>query len=143
MKNCSKCSTLKKISDFGFRNKAKNIYQSWCKKCLRDHNRQVYVERPNRKQQVRALSLKYKADMEKFLFEYLSAHPCSCGETNILTLQFDHLRDKSFTIACQATSSSIATIKAEIDKCQVLCANCHSIKTAKDSNNWKLKWLAR
>lgn len=144
MKNCTKCQLLKDNSEFSIRNKNTGTLQPWCKTCLSEHNRKVYKEKPNRKQQVKASSLKYKAQMEQFLFDYLSAHPCiECGMTDILTLQFDHLRDKDFTIACQATSSSISTIKAEIEKCQVLCANCHSRKTALSNNNWKLKWLAR
>ena len=144
MKICSKCKILKEEIEFSFKNKTKNKLQSWCKECLQDHNRKTYIEKPNRKEQVKSASKRYKAKMEEFLYKYLTSHPCvACGQTNILTLQFDHLENKLFNIGSQATSSSIETIEKEIAKCQVLCANCHSIKSAQQLNSWKLKWLAR
>jgi hypothetical protein len=46
-------------------------------------------------------------------------------------LHFDHLPEyeKSFTIS-QRTHRKWSTIVAEMEKCQVLCANCHAIQTA-------------
>lgn len=66
--------------------------------------------------------------------EYLATHPCvDCGETDIVVLEFDHQRDKVGAITVMVNKPcGWDTIKAEIEKCLVRCANCHRRKTAKE-----------
>lgn len=46
-------------------------------------------------------------------------------------LDFDHLRDKKSMITTAVRSGwSIVRIMEEIEKCEVVCANCHRIRTA-------------
>ncbi len=47
-------------------------------------------------------------------------------------LQFDHLpgAEKSFTISTAVVSHTLDQLAAEIEKCEVVCANCHAIRTA-------------
>jgi hypothetical protein len=70
--------------------------------------------------------------MCQYVLDYLATHPCiDCGETDLIVLDFDH-RDPS------EKYKSIAQIKggglginvliAEIEKCDVRCANCHRRK---------------
>lgn len=50
-------------------------------------------------------------------------------------LQFDHVdpTTKTSTISAMcARPATIATIKAEIRKCRLVCANCHAMATATD-----------
>ena len=66
--------------------------------------------------------------------DYKRLHPCvDCGESDIRCLDFDH-RDRSQktnTISMLVLKRwSLARIQAEIDKCDVRCANCHRKKTA-------------
>ena len=58
-------------------------------------------------------------------------HCVDCGEQHPATLQFHHLNleDKVFNISRAAnTGVSLDRIKKEIEKCIVLCANCHIIR---------------
>lgn len=76
------------------------------------------------------------------VIEYLEAHPCvECGITNPIVLDFDHLpgTDKKFEVsrAVQASTRSWALIESEIAKCEVVCANCHRIRTAERANHRK------
>ncbi len=76
------------------------------------------------------------------VIEYLREHPCvDCGESDLVVLDFDHLpgADKHFDVARAVTGSTRAwgTIKAEIDKCEVVCANCHRRRTAKRASHRK------
>lgn len=66
-----------------------------------------------------------------FVYDYLLAHPCvDCGQTNILALQFDHVRGKKLgNISYLVLKHSIRIIKDEIAKCDVVCASCHQIRT--------------
>lgn len=67
-------------------------------------------------------------------WEYLGHHPCvDCGESDPVVLQFDHLRDKRKNVSHMLSGGfTWATIRAEIDKCDVRCANCHRRKTARE-----------
>ena len=76
---------------------------------------------------------------------YLFEHPCvDCGETDVRCLEFDH-RDRTTKIA--AVSALIARqfswdkIMAEIDKCDVRCANCHRKRTAVQFNTRKHRFF--
>jgi hypothetical protein len=54
-----------------------------------------------------------------------------CGQQHLATLHFHHLNseDKVFNISDAARRGiSLDRIKKEINKCIVLCANCHAIR---------------
>lgn len=141
MKHCGKCKTEKPLSDFS---KKKSGHQAWCKPCLSEHNKAKYHSDPKRRELIRQHAKKNQQIIQEKLFSYLQSHPCvQCGETNILTLQFDHLSNKEFEVADNTLRRGWSSLEKELGKCQVLCANCHSIKTAHQLGNWKLKWLAR
>lgn len=70
--------------------------------------------------------------IRKFLQEYKASHPCvDCKEHYpYWIMQFDHLRDKNFTIgAFRDATSNLDIVKLEIEKCDVICSNCHANRT--------------
>lgn len=72
---------------------------------------------------------KKRREGKLFIYKHLATNPCvDCGETDILLLQFDHLRDKEYGVS-EMHHFSIEKIKEEIDKCEVRCYRCHRIKT--------------
>ena len=62
---------------------------------------------------------------------------CRCGNDDFRVLDFDH-KDRSKKSFCIGYAISkgygMKKIKEEIEKCQVLCANCHRIKTWEENN---------
>ena len=53
-----------------------------------------------------------------------------CGETNHIVLDFDHLSNKKYNVSRMIHDGfSWAAIKKEIAKCEVVCSNCHRIRT--------------
>ncbi len=56
--------------------------------------------------------------------------PClDCGKSYPPeVMEFDHLRDKSFVLS-KVKRHSKQTIIDEINKCELVCANCHRIRT--------------
>jgi hypothetical protein len=64
-------------------------------------------------------------------YEYLREHPCAiCGQDDPVVLDFDHLRDKLREVTVIAMLGGWADLLAELEKCRVLCANCHRRQTA-------------
>ena len=52
-----------------------------------------------------------------------------CGYNNLLCLEFHHMRNKTDTISNMVKKGyGLETIKKEVDKCVVLCANCHRLR---------------
>jgi len=67
-----------------------------------------------------------------FVKEYLKEHHCvDCGNSNILVLDFDHVRGEKITNISKMVSngSSLRTLLREIEKCEIRCSNCHRIVT--------------
>jgi hypothetical protein len=65
------------------------------------------------------------------IHEYLRQHPCAiCGEDDPVVLDFDHTRDKLREVTVIAMLGGWSDLLAEIEKCRVLCANCHRRHTA-------------
>ncbi len=68
------------------------------------------------------------------VYTYLHQHPCElCGEGDPVVLDFDHLRDKVREVTVIASFGGWADLLAEIEKCRVLCANCHRRHTAQQA----------
>jgi|APSaa5957512535_1039671.scaffolds.fasta_scaffold24296_2 hypothetical protein len=81
----------------------------------------------------------------QFIAELKLSNPCSmCGETDPRCLDFDH-HDPAVKVASIGylvqQEYGLQTILKEIGKCQILCANCHRIKTAKQFNHFSHKHL--
>lgn len=54
-----------------------------------------------------------------------------CGESDPVVLDFDHVKGEKRRAIADMVSNyySIKTIKDEIRKCEIRCANCHRKKT--------------
>lgn len=76
--------------------------------------------------------------VKQYLWDYKVKYGCvDCNETDPVVMEFDHLQDKSFTISNKAARYSLTKLKQELDKCEVVCANCHRRRTAKRGNWYK------
>ena len=59
-----------------------------------------------------------------------------CGTTDLRILQFDHIDPSTKLYAISAMRcADTETFLAEVQKCQLLCANCHQIKTHHTHND--------
>lgn len=84
-----------------------------------------------------------RARNRKFVWQYYSTHPCmECGEPDPLVLESHHCRgDKLLNVSQLAHNTrSLAVIQAELEKCDVLCSNCHKRHTAK-SQGWYAEFV--
>ncbi len=76
---------------------------------------------------------RHRLKRREFLFEYKKQHTCVyCGQSNPLMLDLDHI-DRSTKKGVPAVmvtgGSKWSTVLKEIQKCQVVCSNCHRVKS--------------
>ncbi len=92
------------------------------------------------KRQVASKSNMSREKKRKFLQDYKERIGClDCGEMYPhYILEFDHLpeHDKIDTLS-NLVSKSYDTILKELEKCEVVCSNCHNIRTYERSQNWR------
>lgn len=140
-KVCTKCEKEKKLDDFAFKNKIKGTHKAVCRTCVSNGDKQRYYSDHKAFREKRNLEVKSRRVRNmKFIINYLKTNYCvDCGNDNFMCLDFDH-RDKETKlsiIADLARCSSLERIQNEIDKCDVRCANCHRIRTAKQFEYYK------
>lgn len=132
MKRCGRCGQLKRLKDFAWRRKAKGQRHNYCRPCHAEYHREHYLANKQRYiDQAAVHKRKTRLEQTRRLIDYFTEYPCAdCGEADPIVLEFDHLRDKSFAIGTALTRYGWDKILAEIEKCEVVCANCHRRRTA-------------
>lgn len=139
MRKCTVCHQEKATSEFYYQSRAKNQIHSQCKDCYRDYRKTYSAEHYQKygdayRARATIRRLKIKRALQIHLMEYMVDKSCIvCGEHDIRVLEFDHLdpKLKSFSIARAVTDGlKWDIILDEINKCQILCSNCHKKKTA-------------
>jgi hypothetical protein len=132
------CHELKPFTAFNLRRAALDGRQPRCRECAG----LWYLEhRDEHKHNVARRNQLVRQDYRERLSAYLQAHPCvDCGEADLRVLDFDH-RDSAHKLEAVGRliglRASWRRIQAEIDKCDVRCANCHRRRTAAQWNWWR------
>jgi hypothetical protein len=133
VKNCFVCKSDMDTSEFGKCSKNKDGLSHKCKKCKREYDNKFHNKRsPEAKKSKNSNQKERIKKIRKFMVDYLKDKSCSqCSESRMPTLDFHHLGNKEFNI-CDAVRKgySLDKIKKEIEKCSILCSNCHRIETA-------------
>lgn len=70
---------------------------------------------------------------QRAIIDQLKAKPCTdCGMSYLpCVMEFDHIRGSKLFNIGKTTSRRLTDILAEIDKCELVCANCHKIREHK------------
>jgi hypothetical protein len=132
-RKCYRCGESKPLDAFAWRRRAIDQRDSFCRPCRKAYGREHYLENRQRYvDQARLTKQRLARERTAYLMKYFSTHPCcDCGETDPLVLEFDHLRDKRFNIGSALPYRNWESILAEIEKCEVVCANCHRRRTGR------------
>src|SRR2546426_4885806 len=132
MRACTKCGELKPLEAFPPVRRGEAKLQTWCRECFAEANARNYRKNHEREKTrlVRQVAER-RAEARERIIEYLRDHPCvDCGQTDIVVLEFDHVAGKLGDISSYVgRGRSWSRVKAEIDKCEVRCANCHRRRT--------------
>ena len=142
MKKCITCKIEKDPSEFNSRKKSKDGLQYECKDCSKKRSKTHYANnREHMLQQIRKSEAIRNFERRRKFYEILKSLKCiDCGETNPATLDFDHkdTHNKLHSVSkMMGDGYSWERIIEEMGKCEVRCANCHRIKTAKTQKWYK------
>ncbi len=133
---CNSCLQWKDEEEFNWRYRALGIRHPTCRECQKSFRKNWYEGNAHERhlKNVRERKHAVRGLAREYVYQYLSTHPCqNCGETDPVVLEFHHRYGKDMAVSVLVAGGySIATIQAEIDKCNVLCANCHRKLTMND-----------
>lgn len=124
-KICSKCSEDLPLDRFNKNKTKKDGYQYYCKEC---QAKATKVHYENNKSDYRGRVSTHRVEVRKMIDDIKSKSSCKiCEENHPACLQFHHSDPsvKDFEIG-KCRSFSKEKILQEIEKCEVLCANCHA-----------------
>ena len=135
MRKCGRCGATKPLEDFAWRRKAKGQLDTYCRPCRAAYKQEHYAR--NRQRYIDNAASRRSAmlaERVQFIVRYVSERGCAdCGERDPVVLEFDHLRDKEFSISSGIRERNWDQVLREISKCEVVCANCHRRRTAQRS----------
>lgn len=126
-----RCTICKKnypstLDYFGKHKGNKSGIDSFCKECRRNRNLTNFYKASDKWKTTHKKTRDIKQQKIKELKEY-SKGCLKCNEKRYYLLDFHHIdpNDKLFQIA-QGSSKGWEKVQKEIDKCILLCKNCHS-----------------
>jgi len=134
----TKCGKVKAIEEFGWKDRPRGKRHAVCKECTAVRSSNWYYQNQDRqKENVKRNNQLYREQARTFVLAYLLNHPCSsCGERDPRVLEFHHEGHKESEVSrLMGRGASLEALKAEMDKCSVLCANCHR-KLTSDERGW-------
>lgn len=127
MKRCSKCKVEKEFEEFS---KKKDKLQSFCKVCTKIYFKEFYNK--NRKYHLDRNKVRRKK-----LFNFIDSFkqkPCmDCGKSYpVYVMDFDHRDEKEKFLEVSLMGRNLYSkikIQKEIEKCDLVCSNCHRERT--------------
>ena len=127
-KSCSGCRVTKPITEFNFKNRAAGRRHSYCRECgkkiTRSHykrNKRAYIQR----------SLRAYLERRQMVIDAKSRPCADCGiQYSYYVMDFDHRNGATKSFSLHAVHGvTKKAIRREIEKCDVVCANCHRERT--------------
>jgi len=145
---CTKCKKSKPRNSFNKQKRSPTGINPQCRDCISEYRKERYDARKaqglepatakwqrDNKDKLNAIRNNKRAQIRDWLRGYKNVPCADCGNKYPPTcMDFDH-RDpsqKEFNLGSEAIREmySLEKLQAEIDKCDIVCANCHRIRTA-------------
>ena len=133
---CGECKRVLRIAEFNYKHRDRGTFQHRCKTCQSRYSQAHYqLNVASYVQRIRKNNQRTCKQNREKLHDYLSAQRCmDCGIQGLAVLEFDHRdpREKENEISALVRAAySWSAVLKEIAKCDVVCANCHRKRTAR------------
>jgi hypothetical protein len=146
-KTCTRCGEEKPRSEFYKNDRYKDGLFSYCKLCQRAAQRKWYDENTDRHRElVQAKQAETLDRNVRVTLAHLIENACvDCGQDDPMVLQFDHRdpAEKEFTVTNSLNGRNEESLRAEIAKCDVRCANCHNKRHQIERGSLKYQLLVK
>jgi hypothetical protein len=127
VKRCGRCRTDKPVAEF---HRRRGALQTWCKSCRREYDADYWLRTWVDRIQMRKV---HRRELVEW-YRGLKGAPCvDCGTSfHHAAMHWDHLpgcpklREVSYMVL---RGFRRETILEEISKCELVCANCHAVRT--------------
>lgn len=125
MKTCTRCKETKPFDDFCKQTRSKDGYQPACKPCMNDLYNRSRKKKQKHYQDV--AKKRQKLVVEKYKLWKQTQSCISCGEDDDACLDLHHTnhKEKETHVSDAVYKWSWNRVLKEIEKCVVVCANCH------------------
>ena len=127
-KRCGRCKQDRPLTDFHA--SSRHGQQAWCKPCRQAYASAHYQANKQRRQE------QNKRRQSEFMAWYVSlkeGQPCAdCGGVfHPAAMQWDHLPgfEKADNLSLLARRGGRQRVLDEIAKCELVCANCHAVRS--------------
>ena len=134
MKRCGLCKQEKNLVEFN--KKTGRDYQPFCRLCDNKKSRERYAA--NKQHHIKVIAERnkqYKKETDDYIRNLKSSTKCAdCKKKyHWFQMDFDHIIGKKDRAVSKmvAQKVSLERIKKEIEKCELVCANCHRLRTYK------------
>lgn len=126
-KICSKCHEEKSSNEFYKRTTMQDGLQRQCRSCMKNNDKKYYKKNKRKLIDRYAKQARERAARFYDLFK-VKAHCTTCAEKDPCCLELHHIdpKEKDFTIADAVRGHAWPRIVEEMEKCAVLCRNCHT-----------------
>ena len=133
----------KNESDFNKNKTKEDGLNTLCRECSKKRSKRYYSENQEHHcKVVRKRNVKRQKEAKDYIMSVFSGKKCmDCSTTDIRVFEFDHVHGKKFKHVSIMVSQgySIEVIQKEIDKCEIVCANCHRIRTLERISSYRTK----
>ena len=127
MKRCGRCGSNRPAEKFHRRHRG---LQTWCKTCRRQYDADYWRRTRSDRIQMRKV---HRRELLAWYRELKSAPCVDCGNSfHHAAMHWDHLPGRSKRLEVSnmvARGFRRRTILEEIAKCELVCANCHAVRT--------------
>lgn len=128
LRRCTMCGLWKTENEF---HNSRTGQFSYCRECRRAYDRRYYLDRGKAARGVRRRARAREA--RAWMAALKRGVPCTdCGQVfPVFVMHWDHLPgyEKLGSISAMVGSRARTITIAELKKCELVCANCHVLRT--------------
>ncbi|CAN5491958.1 hypothetical protein BH23ACT9_BH23ACT9_25270 [soil metagenome] len=129
---CTGCGQPQSAAAFGWRDRVAGRRRRRCRDCDGAYQRRWYAANAEAHRARARERRRARREVNAEIIAAAKAVPCTdCGQRyETEQMDFDHVRGtKRFDIGAMRAIASRRTLLDEIAKCDVVCANCHRMRT--------------
>lgn len=139
LKKCTSCQEPKELFEFASNSSKSDGLSNMCKPCKKIYNSQYYNNTKSVYSKSRAQTREDLRNQNRLLIQQAKDVPCNdCGiKYPYYVMDFDHrIPSQKKNNVSNLINYSTQVLLNEISKCDVVCANCHRMRTHGSVAEW-------